>query len=205
MNNKTKTSYYIGSTCGRGVKNISVSQAKKLSYNDLKEIYENNQYDDDCENDILVLMHDKLNELTKRMNSKVKAYNEESKNTRKSNSARKRQKNREELLKVFNNDKEELYKTLVQKNIFSNVRETEEYTEAVREYKRLHKSCELTGKIGKLVLHHKASVNSNPELACDKNNFVVITEEIHKSFHKQYGYGNNTPEQWNEFVNKIQQ
>lgn len=32
--------------------------------------------------------------------------------------------------------------------------------------------------------------------------YVCINEEIHKLFHKEYGYGDNTLEQWNEFVNK---
>ena len=33
---------------------------------------------------------------------------------------------------------------------------------------------------------------------------VCITEEIHRHFHSIYGYGFNTPEQWNEFVKLYQ-
>lgn len=32
--------------------------------------------------------------------------------------------------------------------------------------------------------------------------YVCINEDIHRLFHKEYGYGNNTMEQWNEFVEK---
>lgn len=34
------------------------------------------------------------------------------------------------------------------------------------------------------------------------NAYVCITEDIHKLFHREYGYGDNTEEQWKEFVNK---
>lgn len=34
------------------------------------------------------------------------------------------------------------------------------------------------------------------------NEYVCITETIHKLFHKYYGYGDNTMEQWNEFVDR---
>lgn len=32
--------------------------------------------------------------------------------------------------------------------------------------------------------------------------YVCITESVHKLFHGNYGYGDNTMEQWNEFVEK---
>lgn len=34
------------------------------------------------------------------------------------------------------------------------------------------------------------------------NSYICINEDVHKMFHKEYGYGGNTEEQWNEFVNK---
>lgn len=32
------------------------------------------------------------------------------------------------------------------------------------------------------------------------HSYICINEEIHKQFHSIYGYGNNTPEQWDNFV-----
>lgn len=34
------------------------------------------------------------------------------------------------------------------------------------------------------------------------NSYICINENVHRLFHKEYGYGGNTEEQWNEFVNK---
>ena len=34
------------------------------------------------------------------------------------------------------------------------------------------------------------------------NSYICITEKIHKDFHNIYGYGYNTEEQWNEYIEK---
>ena len=60
--------------------------------------------------------------------------------------------------------------------------------------------CEVTGSNKNLVIHHLESYNIHPELGADPNNMVRVTEDIHKEFHSIYGYGNNTREQWNEFI-----
>lgn len=38
----------------------------------------------------------------------------------------------------------------------------------------------------------------------ESNDLVIcISSKLHKAFHGEYGYGNNTPEQWNQFLDKI--
>lgn len=92
--------------------------------------------------------------------------------------------------------------------------------------------CELTGETKNLTLHHIRSFNlllketldilgldvhtKTNELSEDvlqkildifkevQNKYptIVITTDIHKLFHHEYGYGYNTEEQWNEFVER---
>lgn len=45
-------------------------------------------------------------------------------------------------------------------------------------------------------------LNEFLEVQENYNSYICISEDVHKMFHKEYGYGNNTEEQWNEFVNK---
>ena len=32
--------------------------------------------------------------------------------------------------------------------------------------------------------------------------YVCISSDVHKKFHDEFGYGDNTEKQWNEFINK---
>lgn len=45
-------------------------------------------------------------------------------------------------------------------------------------------------------------LNEFLEIQESYHSYICINEDIHRKFHKEYGYGNNTEEQWNEFVNK---
>ena len=62
--------------------------------------------------------------------------------------------------------------------------------------------CEVTGEKNNLKIHHLYSFNTHPELGNDPANMVRITGTVHDEFHNIYGRGNNTPEQWMEFIEK---
>lgn len=78
----------------------------------------------------------------------------------------------------------------------------EGYSVFIREVlKRDNYTCQVTGKRGKdLVVHHLYSYNKYPCLRIVMENGITISKEVHKEFHSIYGYGDNTLEQWNEFI-----
>ena len=52
----------------------------------------------------------------------------------------------------------------------------------------------------KMNIHHLYSRNKYPELLYNEDNLVVICKECHNEFHSAYGFGDNTKEQFEEFM-----
>ena len=86
-----------------------------------------------------------------------------------------------------------------------NRRQLEGYKNFIKNvYERDNYTCQLTNKRGgNLVVHHLNGYNWDKENRLNSNNVITISEEIHDKFHKEYGYGNNTKEQFEEFKYKI--
>jgi len=72
---------------------------------------------------------------------------------------------------------------------------------------RANFTCEACGQVGgKLASHHKDSYRSNKMRRTDILNGVCLCEDCHKDFHKQYGQGNNTVDQFEEWIlNKLEE
>lgn len=76
-----------------------------------------------------------------------------------------------------------------------------EYKEFIKNvYERDNYTCQLSGQIGgELVVHHLNGYNWDKEHRIDINNAITLSSKIHKLFHRYYGKGNNTKEQFEEF------
>ena len=63
-------------------------------------------------------------------------------------------------------------------------------------------TCQICGKSpsGNLNAHHLNGWNAFPEQRFDLNNGVTLCTDCHKEFHSQYGYGDNTREQFDEYA-----
>ena len=84
-------------------------------------------------------------------------------------------------------------------------REYSEYKDFIQSVlRRDNYTCQITGQVGgKLNVHHLNGYNWDKENRTNINNGITLSEEIHKEFHTLYGRGNNTKEQFIDFVNYL--
>ena len=69
-------------------------------------------------------------------------------------------------------------------------------------FKRDNYTCQISGKKSKgdIVVHHINGYNWDIKNRYNINNGITLNKEIHKEFHKIFGKGNNTKEQFVRFV-----
>lgn len=80
-----------------------------------------------------------------------------------------------------------------------------EYITFVKEvFERDKYICQCCGKNGNgdLVAHHLDGYNWCKEKRTDNKNGITLCEKCHDNFHLNYGYGDNTKEQFEEWINK---
>lgn len=70
-------------------------------------------------------------------------------------------------------------------------------------FQRDNYTCKITGKQGDIRHHHLDSYNWCEERRYDLNNVVTILHELHEEFHNKYGRGNNTRDQFIEFLESL--
>lgn len=73
-----------------------------------------------------------------------------------------------------------------------------EFVRAVLERDRYE--CVICGSNEKVNVHHIDSYDWAKDKRTDINNGITLCKEHHMQFHKEYGYGKNTSEQFSEFI-----
>lgn len=70
-------------------------------------------------------------------------------------------------------------------------------------YERDNYTCQVCGdnKGGNLNAHHLNGYNWDKERRTDINNGITLCDKCHNEFHKIHGYGNNTKEQFEKWIN----
>jgi len=71
-------------------------------------------------------------------------------------------------------------------------------------YERDNYTCQKCGdnRGGNLIAHHIEGYAANKKLRIKLGNGVTLCEDCHKDFHHLYGLGNNTREQYEEWISK---
>lgn len=68
-------------------------------------------------------------------------------------------------------------------------------------YKRDNYTCKLCNCVGGILnAHHLDGYNANPNKRILLENGITLCSKCHNKFHSQYGKGNNTKEQFTEFL-----
>ena len=66
-------------------------------------------------------------------------------------------------------------------------------------FKKYKHKCDICGSKKIKQVHHLESYANNKHLTTDINNGACLCQNCHVKFHKQFGFGNNTIEQYNQF------
>lgn len=80
------------------------------------------------------------------------------------------------------------------------------YSKDNKKKDKLFNKCKECCKQERKTYTHICNIYSydwDKEHRTDLNNGVTLCNKCHKEFHKKYGYGNNTKEQFEEFINNI--
>lgn len=63
--------------------------------------------------------------------------------------------------------------------------------------------CQVCGDDKELEVHHLYSFHDNENLRLEKDNGISTCIFCHQLYHMEYGYGNNTPQQFNNFLESL--